>query len=110
MHRVIHAFVLRNYVLDPSHMLKLEALWVSMDGTIYGELFSILDKRVCQLRNCVLDQVKVQSDQYSRGSTTWEDCKVMCQDFPYLLSKVNFKMKFPKGGTYVVLFLLYSNI
>ena len=42
-------------------------------GTLTVEPLHILDRRVQQLMNRLVDQVKVQWDKYSPGSATWED-------------------------------------
>jgi hypothetical protein len=46
-------------------------------GTLTIELLCILDCRVRQLRNHMVDQVKVQWDKYSPGSATWEDAETL---------------------------------
>jgi hypothetical protein len=73
MHNVFHVSMLRKYVPDPSHVLKFEKLQVSEEGVLQVEPFCILDRRVRRLRNREFEQVKVQWDQYSPGSATWED-------------------------------------
>jgi len=85
MHNVFHVSMLRKYVPDPSHVLKFDKLQVSEDGALQAEPFCILDHRVRRLRNREFEQVKVQWDQYSPGSATWEDAAVIFQNFPYLL-------------------------
>jgi hypothetical protein len=41
------------------------------------EPLRILDCRVQQLRNSLVDQVKVQWDKYSPESATWEDAETL---------------------------------
>jgi hypothetical protein len=53
-------------------------------GTLTVELLRILDRRVRQLRNRLVDQVKVQWDKYSLGSATWEDVGTLQRDYPSL--------------------------
>eukprot|EP00253_Pinus_taeda_P017558 PITA_17558 len=57
---------------------------VSDEGVITVELLRILERRVRQLRNRLVDQVKVQWDKYSPGSATWENTKDICQRYPNL--------------------------
>jgi hypothetical protein len=57
---------------------------VSDVGTLTVEPLRILDRRVQQLRNRLVDQVKVQRDKYSPGSTTWEDAETLRRDYPSL--------------------------
>jgi hypothetical protein len=72
-HNVFHVFVLCHYVADESHKLNWKELQVSNVGTLMAEPLHILDRRVRQLKNHLVDQVKVQWDKYSPGSATWED-------------------------------------
>ena len=53
-------------------------------GTLTIEPLRILDRRFRQLRNRPVDQVKVQWDKHSPGSTTWEDAKTLRRDYPSL--------------------------
>jgi hypothetical protein len=59
-HNVFHVSVLRHYVADKSHKLNWKELKVSDLGTLIVEPLRILDHRVRQLKNCLVDQVKVQ--------------------------------------------------
>ena len=59
IHDVFHISVLRHYILDPSHVLKLEGLQVSEEGVIQVEPYCILDHRVRQLQNRFMEQIKV---------------------------------------------------
>lgn len=73
MHNLFHVSMLRKYVPNPSHILKIEILQVSKEGVLQVKPFFILDHQVHQLRNHEFKQVKVQWDQYSPESATWED-------------------------------------
>jgi hypothetical protein len=83
-HNVFHVSVLRHYVADESHKLNWKELQVSDAGTLMVEPLRILDRRVRQLRNRLVDQVKVQWDKYSPGSATWEDAETLRRDHPSL--------------------------
>jgi hypothetical protein len=83
-HNVFHVSVLRHYVADESHKLNWKELQVSDVGTLMVEPLHILDRRVRQLGNRLVDQVKVQWDKYSPGSATWEEAETLCQDHPSL--------------------------
>lgn len=85
MHNVFHVSMLRKYVPDPSHVLKFEKLQVSEEGVLQVEPLCILNRQVRRLKNREFEQVKVQWDQYSPRSATWEDADVIFKDFPYLL-------------------------
>jgi hypothetical protein len=49
-----------------------------------AEPVHILDHRVRPLQRRTIDQVKVQWDNYSPHSATWEDADDMHQRFPFL--------------------------
>jgi hypothetical protein len=55
--------------------MNWKELHVLDGGTLMVEPLRILDRRIKQLRNRLVDQVKVQWDKYSLGSATWEDAK-----------------------------------
>ena len=83
-HNVFHVSVLRHYVADESHKLNWKELQVSDVGTLTVEPLRILARRVRQLRNRLVDQVKVQWDKYSPRSATWEDAETLQRDYPSL--------------------------
>eukprot|EP00253_Pinus_taeda_P004557 PITA_04557 len=66
----------------PPHLHKIHN--VSDEGVISVEPLRILERSVRQLRNRLVDQVKVQWDKYSPGSATWEDTEDICQRYPRL--------------------------
>ena len=72
---------------DPIHVIDMSSLHVSDEGALTAEPVHILDQRVRQLRRRTVDQVKVQWDNYSPHSTTWEDTYVICQQFPFLFDR-----------------------
>ena len=84
IHNVFHVSVLRHYVADLSHNIQWKELQVSDEGVITVEPLCILERRVRQLRNRLVDQVKVQWDKYSPGSATWENTEAICQRYPSL--------------------------
>jgi hypothetical protein len=83
-HNVFHVSILRHYVVDESHKLNWKELQVLDVETLTVEPLCILDRRVRQLRNRLVDQVKVQWDKYSPGSATWEDVETLRRDNPSL--------------------------
>eukprot|EP00253_Pinus_taeda_P011799 PITA_11799 len=84
IHNIFHVSVLRHYIADLSHNLLWKELQVSDEGVITVEPLRILERRVRQLRNRLVDQVKVQWDKYSPGSATWENTEDICQRYPNL--------------------------
>jgi hypothetical protein len=83
-HNVFHVSVLCHYVADESHKINWKELQVSDVGTLTVEPLRILDHRVRQLRNRLVDQVKLQWDKYSPRSATWEDAETLWRDYPSL--------------------------
>ena len=57
---------------------------ISDEGIISVKPLHILERRVRQLRNHLVDQVKIQWDTHSPGSATWEDTEIICQEYPNL--------------------------
>ena len=84
MHDVFHVSVLRHYISDPTHVIDMSSLQVSDEGALMDESICILYHHVRQLRRQMVDQVKVQWDNYSPHSSIWEDVYDMRQLFPYL--------------------------
>jgi hypothetical protein len=68
-------------------------------GTLTVEPLRILDHRVQQLRNRLVDQVKVQWDKYSPGSTTWEDPRHYDETIPHFF--YHLENMFLEGWVYV---------
>jgi hypothetical protein len=87
MHDVFNVFVLRHYISEPTHVIDMSSLKVSDEGALTAELILILDHHIRQLRRRTIDQVKVQWDNYSPHSTTWEETYDMCQQFPVLFDR-----------------------
>jgi hypothetical protein len=87
MHNVFHVSVLRHYISDPTHVVDISSLQVSDEGAFTTESVRILYHRIRQLRRRTVDQVKVQWDNYSLHSTTWEDAYDMRQKFPFLFDR-----------------------
>jgi hypothetical protein len=57
------------------------------EGALTAKLVRILDHHVRQLRHRMVEQVKVQWDNYSPHSATWEDAYDMRQQFPFLFDR-----------------------
>jgi tRNA(Met) C34 N-acetyltransferase TmcA len=76
---VFHVSVLRHYVFDLSHVIDICSLQVSDEGSLMAEPIRILYHHTRQLGHLIVNQVKVQWDNYSPHSTTWEDAYEMRQ-------------------------------
>jgi hypothetical protein len=79
MHDVFHVSILRHYISDPTHVIDMISLQVSDEGVLTDEPIRILDHRIRNIRGQIVDQVKVQWDNYSPHSTTWKDAYDMRQ-------------------------------
>jgi hypothetical protein len=87
MQDIFHVSILRHYISDPTHVIDMSSLKVSDEEALMVEPVCILDHRVQQLRRRMVDQVKVQWDNYSLYSATWEDAYDMHQQFPFLFDR-----------------------
>jgi hypothetical protein len=96
-HNVFHVSVLCHYVADESHKLNWKELQVLGAGTLTVEPLRILDRRVRQHMNHLVDQVKVQWDKYSPRSATWEDAETLRRNHPSLFLPPR-EYVFPKVG------------
>ena len=59
IHPVLHVSMLRKYIEDPLHILKLQAVELSEDLTYVEFPMAIVDRQVCQLRTKDFSMVKV---------------------------------------------------
>jgi hypothetical protein len=87
MHNVFHVSILRHYISDPTHVIDMSSLQVSDEGALVAKPVRIFDHRIRQLRRRMVDQVKVQWNNYSPHSVTWEDAYDMRQPFPFLFDR-----------------------
>jgi hypothetical protein len=60
VHNVFHVSMLRKYVHDPSHVLKVDTPEVKIDLSFDEKAIAILDRRVQKLRNKTIPLVLVQ--------------------------------------------------
>ena len=87
MRDVFHVCVLRHYISDPTHVIDMSSLHVLDEGALTDENIFILDHCVRQLRRRMVDQVKVQWENYRPHSTSWEDAYDMRQQFPFFFDR-----------------------
>jgi hypothetical protein len=73
MQDVFHVSILRHYVSDPTHVIEKRYLQVLDEGILMAEPICILGHRIRQIRCRTVDLIKVQWDNYSPHSATWED-------------------------------------
>lgn len=84
IHDVFHVSLLKRYKLDPKHILNWNALQVKDRGTITIQPYQIIERKQYQLYSRMVDQCKVQWDQYSAENATWEDTAEMEKHYPNL--------------------------
>ena len=84
VHPVFHVSMLRKYLPDPTHVLKLPEVEVDEQLTIEERPIQILDKDTRKLRSKEIPLVKVQWQNHTIEEATWEVEKDMREKYPYL--------------------------
>lgn len=84
---VFHVSLLKKYVPDPTNILNFEKLQMTDPLSFEVKPVCILGFRKKKLRNWEVDQCRVQWDQYSEQNSTWEDVKIMKQQFSALFNQ-----------------------
>jgi hypothetical protein len=79
MHDVFHVLVLRHYISYSSHVIDMSSLQVSGEGDLIVDPIRIVYHHTRYLQGRLVDQVKVDWDNYSPHSPTWEDAHEMLQ-------------------------------
>ncbi|XP_057976131.1 uncharacterized protein LOC131163554 [Malania oleifera] len=88
IHNVFHVAMLRKYVPDPSHVINYDELELS-DSLGYEEVpVQILDRKVQELRNRTIPQVKVLWRNHAVEEASWESEEQMKQRYPHLFQEV----------------------
>ena len=84
VHPVFHVSMLREYILDLSHVIQHEE--VELDENLSYEEYpvAIVDTQVRQLRSKVIPMVKVLWRNHSMEDCTWELEQDMRDRFPHL--------------------------
>jgi hypothetical protein len=73
MQYVFHISILRHYICDPTHVIDMRSLQIYDEGWITNEKIHNLYHHIRKIWHRIVDQVKVQWENYSPHSTTWED-------------------------------------
>ena len=84
VHPVFHVSMLRKYLPDPTHVLKLPEVEVDEQLTIEERPIQILGKDTKKLRSKEIPLVKVQWQNHTTEEATWEVEKDMREKYPYL--------------------------
>ena len=86
-HTVFHISMLRNYVSDPSHILKYDTIALQKDLSYEERPVSILDRGMKELRSKSILIVKVLWSNSSEREATWELEEDMLARYPELFGK-----------------------
>ena len=84
IHNVFHVSLLRKYVPDPSHVLKVPPVELEEDLSFEVQPVAIVDQEIKQLRSKVIPMVKVLWMSDSIEEMTWETEAFMRNHYPYL--------------------------
>ncbi|XP_073137245.1 uncharacterized protein [Henckelia pumila] len=72
VHNVFHVSMLRKYVSNPSHVLSMEHLQLSLHMTYEERPIRILDRQERRLWNKSIPMIKVRWQNHSDEEATWE--------------------------------------
>ena len=86
IHDVFHIYMLRKYILDPSHVLKAPLIELREDLSFEIQSVGIMNQRSKVRRNKVIPMVKVLWRNNRVEEMTWETEASMRNRYPYLLS------------------------
>ncbi|XP_059073707.1 uncharacterized protein LOC131874381 [Cryptomeria japonica] len=89
LHNVFHVSYFKKYVSDFAHMIDWNSLQVQDPGVVMIKPIRVLEVRKQRLRNKEVTQCKVQWDQYTEDSATWEDYNEIHHRFPHLFNVFN---------------------
>ncbi|XP_052480784.1 uncharacterized protein LOC128035345 [Gossypium raimondii] len=88
IHNMFHVSMLRRYHFDPSHILPLEQVEVTLDLSYEEEFISILARDIKELRNKKIPLVKVLWRNHGVEETTWEPEESMKLQYLHLFYSV----------------------
>ncbi|KAF3631177.1 7-deoxyloganetin glucosyltransferase [Capsicum annuum] len=84
IHLVFYVFILRQYILDESHVLQWDSIQFDEGLTFVEEPTSILAREVRRLRSRDIPVVKFQWRHHPVEEATWEIERDMHAQYPYL--------------------------
>ena len=86
VHEVFHVSMLREYTLDPAHVVNWGQIEVDTNGTFEEGPVCILDSRDQVLRRKTVRLVRVLWRHYGVEESTWEREDTMRATYPFLFS------------------------
>ena len=84
IHNVFHVSLLRKYVPDPSHVLKVPPVELEKDLSFEVQPVAIVDQETKQMRSKIIPMVKVLWKSDMIEEMTWELKFFMKDHYPYL--------------------------
>ena len=98
IHLVSHVSMLRKYVLDPSHILALQAIQLNESLSYEERPMATVDRQVKKLRYKNISSMKVIWRNYSGEEATWEAEDAMRAKYPQLFETPGKKISFLQFG------------
>ena len=86
IHDTFHVSMLRKYIPDPSHVLRVQPVQLKENLTYEETPVEIIDRKEQVLRSKVIPLVKVLWNNHKREASTWEPEVQMCRQYPQLFS------------------------
>jgi len=87
VHDVFHVSMLREYISDPSHVIKYESLQLQEDLTYEEIPVKLLDRKVQELRTKSIPLVKVLWRNHEIEEASWELEDDIRKKYPSLFAK-----------------------
>jgi hypothetical protein len=84
VHPVFHVSILRKFLWDPDHKIKMELIGVQQDLTLECRPMRILESSERVMRRRPIKYVKVFWTNQSEHKATWELEELMWQKYPKL--------------------------
>ena len=87
IHNVFHVLVLRKYIPNPTHVLKVQSIELKEDLNQEEKSVKILDEKEQVLKTKVIPLVNVLWKNHSVEEATWETQEQMIQKYPHLFPR-----------------------
>ncbi|GAV80957.1 Chromo domain-containing protein [Cephalotus follicularis] len=84
IHNVFHVSLLRKYMANPSHVLRVESIQVHEDLSYDEQPVEIMDYKEQVLRTKTIPLVKVLWRNHDMEEATWELEDTMRKEYPHL--------------------------
>ncbi|GAV90801.1 Chromo domain-containing protein [Cephalotus follicularis] len=88
VHNLFHVSLLRKYMANPSHVLRVEPIQVHKDLSYDEQPMRILDYKEQIMRTKTIPLAKVLWRNYGVEEATWEFEQMMRQEYPHIFESV----------------------